>query len=61
MAFAPPGVFGCLRCGDLGVDIAGAGSPVADGDPDEAYRDAGALGCQGEQSIISKIWFVGTA
>jgi hypothetical protein len=65
VAFAPPGFFGCLFsclcCGDLGVDIAGVGSPVADGDPDEAYRNAGALGYQGEKSIISKVRFVCTA
>src|SRR6266702_1981345 len=56
VAFAPPGifggVFGCLRGGNLGGYLALIRRPVPDRDAQQAHRDAGVAGHEGEQVVF---------
>jgi hypothetical protein len=58
LAFPLPGIFGRVVGGlgrsDLGIDLIGVGGPVADGDTDQAYRDASVLRYQGEQVVFGQ-------
>lgn len=57
--FAAPRLLGCvlggISGGDLGVDFVGVGRPIPDGSAHEPQRNAGVVGDQAEQSIVSEV------